>query len=99
LYGIPARWLESGKELAIERAPTMFGPLSLTVRSRLREGQLQFTFQPPPHAPKSTTLRLPLPDGWTIVSAIAAGTRLPVEGNVITLPPEPVQVTVNVANK
>src|SRR5207247_187083 len=38
LYGIPGRWLKDGAKLSLERAPTMFGPMSLSAESRLSQG-------------------------------------------------------------
>src|SRR5439155_15564157 len=35
LYGVPARWLKDGATIQVERAPTMFGEVSLAVESRL----------------------------------------------------------------
>ena len=29
LFATPRRWLEDGKELKVERAPTAFGPVSI----------------------------------------------------------------------
>ncbi len=34
LFGTSRRWLEDGKSLRIERAPTAFGEVSVAVRSR-----------------------------------------------------------------
>jgi hypothetical protein len=36
----PRRWLENGKRIRIERAPTYFGPLWLTVESRAAGGEI-----------------------------------------------------------
>jgi len=36
----PRKWLEDGKEIQVERAPTYYGPLSLTVHSRAAAGEI-----------------------------------------------------------
>ena len=40
LYGVPGRWLEDGKSIKFERAPTLFGPMSLRGESRLSKGEV-----------------------------------------------------------
>lgn len=37
----PRGWLEHGKTIRVVRAPTMFGPVSFTLRSRLDEGVVE----------------------------------------------------------
>ena len=40
LFATPKRWLEDGKTLTVERAPTAFGPVSVRVQSKLAQGEL-----------------------------------------------------------
>jgi hypothetical protein len=78
LFGAPARWLEDGKVLAAERAPTMFGPVSFRAESHLARGEVALAVEPPPHRPKTFLIRLPLPAGRKVVSARAGDADLPV---------------------
>lgn len=70
-FATPKRWLEDGKEIKVERAPTAFGEISLTLRSRLNAGEVLVEFSPPVRIPKQTLLRARVPDGWQVVSARA----------------------------
>ncbi|MBM3875558.1 MAG: hypothetical protein FJ386_02425 [Verrucomicrobia bacterium] len=72
-FATPRRWLEDGKELKLERAPTAFGETSLTLRSRLNAGEVLAEFTPPPRAPKAAFLRVRVPDGWQVFAAKLGG--------------------------
>ena len=77
LFATPKRWLEDGKEIKVERAPTAFGPVSLRVQSRLAHGELLADLDlPTRNTPKQTLLRLRLPDGWRLTSAKAGDQSL-----------------------
>ena len=69
LYGAPGRWLREGAILEVERAPTMFGPLSLRAESRLAAGEVRLDIDGPPRRPEKWLVRVPLPRGWKVVSA------------------------------
>jgi len=72
LAATPRRWLEEGKTLRLERAPTAFGPLALSVRSRLAAGEVVADLDlPGRNRPQSTLLRMRVPEGWRVVSAQA----------------------------
>jgi len=75
LFATPKRWLEDGKQIKVERAPTSFGEVSLDVSSRLNAGEVLVDFTPPPRAPKAALLRVRVPDGWKVDSA-KAGERV-----------------------
>ncbi len=68
-FATPRRWLDDGKEIKVERAPTVFGELSFAVKSRLSAGEVIAEFTPPPSAPKQTLLRVRLPGGWQVIAA------------------------------
>ena len=40
LFATPRRWLEDGKSIKVDRAPTAFGPVSFVVRSKLSQGEV-----------------------------------------------------------
>lgn len=77
LFATPKRWLEDGKTITVERAPTDFGPVSVRVQSRLSQGELIADLDlPTRNTPKHTLLRLRLPDGWRLASANTADQSL-----------------------
>ena len=70
LFGTPKRWLEDGKSITVERAPTAFGPLSLKVDSYLSKGEVIAEIQlPERNRPQKTQLRIRVPSRWKVVSA------------------------------
>lgn len=75
-FATPKRWLEDGKEIKVERAPTAFGEVAFSIRSRLNTGEVLAEFAPPPRVPKQALLRIRVPDGWQVVSARAGGRDL-----------------------
>ncbi|MBI3877277.1 MAG: hypothetical protein HY300_15195 [Verrucomicrobia bacterium] len=76
LFATPKRWLDDGKQIKVERAPTSFGEVSLNVQSRLSAGEVVVEFTPPPRVTKQTLLRARVPDGWRVVSAKAGEREL-----------------------
>jgi hypothetical protein len=69
-FATPKRWLEDGKVIKVERAPTAFGPISFRLESHLDKGQIIAEIEPPHrNQPKQILLRARVPDGWKIVSA------------------------------
>jgi hypothetical protein len=64
--------------LAVTRAPTMFGPVSFRVESRLSNGELRLEITSPPHRPALFLVRPPLPRGWKAAAASVPGRDLPV---------------------
>ncbi|HOX58760.1 MAG TPA: hypothetical protein P5205_10920 [Candidatus Paceibacterota bacterium] len=72
LFATSKRWLEDGKTLTVERAPTAFGPVSVRVQSHLARGELIADLDlPARNTPKQTFLRLRVPDGWRVTSGRA----------------------------
>jgi hypothetical protein len=75
LFATPKRWLEDGKEIKVERAPTAFGPVSVRVQSKLSQGEIVAEVAlPERNTPKQTLLRIRVPDGWQLTAA-QAGTQ------------------------
>jgi len=74
-FGTPKRWLEDGKTIRVERAPTAFGPVSYRIESKLGEGKVLAEFELPiRNSANRTQARIRLPDGWRISSAQVNGT-------------------------
>ena len=88
LFATPRSWLEDGKTIRIEHAPTAFGEVSVLVKSRLKHGEVIAEIQPPKRNPPTQAfLRIRLPDGWKILSARTGPTALPVdEKGTVQLP-------------
>jgi hypothetical protein len=68
-FATPRRWLEDGKEIAIERAPTLFGDVSFQIKSDLKNNRVTAEIDMPTRAPAHTFLRFRLPPGKQIASA------------------------------
>ena len=68
-FATPRRWLADGKEIVVQRAPTLFGDVSLHVKSDLTNNRVTAEIDLPPRAPVRTLLRLRLPAGNQIASA------------------------------
>lgn len=80
LFATPKRWLEEGKEIKVERAPTAFGEVSVRAQSRLNQGEVIMEINPPQRQrPARTLLRARVPDGWQVRSARASDQMLAVD--------------------
>jgi len=72
----PRGWLEQGKTIRVERAPTMFGPVSYTIRSQLDDGVVEAQVVPPSRQPpKRLALRLRVPMTHKLESVQVNGHR------------------------
>ena len=61
---IPSQWLEDGKEVKVSRAPTWFGEVGYRIVSRVADGFVETTIEPPTRRPpKALVLRLRHPTG------------------------------------
>jgi hypothetical protein len=58
LAGVPDGWLEPGREIRVDHAPTHFGPLSLRVRGTAQGVQIELD-SPRRHPPRQVRLHLP----------------------------------------
>ena len=66
----------------VERAPTAFGPVSAWLESRLSQGEVLVTLEPPRrNVPHQSFLRVRLPGGWKVASAELGSRTIPVENN------------------
>jgi len=76
-FATPRGWLEDGKIVRVENAPTAFGPISFTVKSRLSHGEVIVDLDLPSRNPPQRSLfRARLPNGWKIASATAGNHKL-----------------------
>jgi len=76
-FATPKRWMEDGKTLRIDRAPTAFGPVSLGMHSQLAQGTIKAeVVLPVRNAPKHAFLRARVPDGWRVTGAEVGGRKL-----------------------
>jgi hypothetical protein len=79
-FGTSRRWLEDGKQIAVERAPTAFGRVSLSMESRLAAGEIVASVELPARNPaKRTLLRARVPEGWRVTSATVGGKAVAVD--------------------
>ena len=71
-FATPRRWLEDGKAIAVERAPTAFGEVSLALTSHLAAGEILAEVSLPGRQPPARTLlRARVPDGWRVTQCRA----------------------------
>jgi len=81
-FATPKRWLEDGKVTKVKHAPTCFGPVSFTITSKLKKGEVVAELDLPSRNPaKQTLLRIRVPDGWKVISAKTASRSLPVDSS------------------
>jgi hypothetical protein len=79
-FATPKRWLEDGKQIKIERAPTAFGPVAVRLQSKLSQGEVVAEVElPARNQPKQTLLRVRVPDGWKVTSAQTGASQLLVD--------------------
>lgn len=79
-FATSKRWLEDGKNIKIERAPTAFGEVSFNLQSKLSAGEvIADVILPARNQPQRTLLRARVPDGWKITSATDGTNSLPVD--------------------
>lgn len=80
-FATSRRWLDDGKTITVERAPTAFGPVSYRLESNLRRGEVLAEVElPHRNPPAKALLRVRVPEGWKVTSAKAATRRLPADG-------------------
>lgn len=76
-FATPRRWLEDGKQIRVEHAPTAFGPVAFRMESHLSQGEVVAQVDlPARNRPKQTLIRARLPDGWKVTAARAGERQL-----------------------
>jgi hypothetical protein len=74
LPATPRKWLEDGKQIEIRRAPTDFGPLSMTVESRAASGTIRANLDMPRRCrPQELLVRLRHPAGKRLAAVKVNG--------------------------
>lgn len=91
--GTPRAWMEDGKKITVERAPTDFGVMSFTVESKVRKGSITAEIQAPQRE-KYQAIRLYLrhPDSLPIKRVLVNGREshdFAAASGAITLPAGP----------
>lgn len=77
-HATPREWLEHGKEIVVDAAPTCFGPVSYRIASRLAEQRVDVTVDLPTRdVMKETKLKVRLPEPFQMVSVTRAGEDVP----------------------
>jgi hypothetical protein len=70
----PRAWLQDGKKIELERVPTYYGPLSMTIESRTRAGEITADIRMPEVArPRTLLVRLRHPEGKRLRSVSVNG--------------------------
>lgn len=71
---IPRKWLEDGKKIEVERAPTYYGNLSMAIESKVSSGEITVNLQMSQRRrPQSVLLRLRHPQGKLIRAVTVNG--------------------------
>lgn len=87
--GVPRAWMADGQRVRVERAATYFGPLDLTLESRVAQAAIHASIRLRPHTqPGAVRLRLRHPDGRLLRSATSNGKPAPIDATrqIIELP-------------
>lgn len=79
MFATPRRWMEDGKTIKVERAPTAFGEVSVSMTSHLAKGEIIAEVTAPPRPPEKTLIRARVPAGWKVTSAKVGTRTLPVD--------------------
>jgi hypothetical protein len=79
-FATPKRWLADGNTIRVQNAPTAFGPVSFSLKSRLSHGEVLAELDlPSRNPPKQVRLRVRLPDHWRITDARVGSKSLTVD--------------------
>jgi hypothetical protein len=101
---VPTAWLENGKSIEIQDAPTNFGNVAYTIASNIDAGSITATITPPQRqTPKEIVLRLRHPEGKTLSTVEATGAtvkQISPEDSTIHVSPgaEAITLTAHYAN-
>ncbi len=86
MFGAPRGWLADGQQVRIDDSPTMFGPVSFHVKSKLSAGYVEAHVTPPLRPATKILLRAPLPAGWQVESVEIDGASAPLlDGTAVDL--------------
>jgi hypothetical protein len=78
MFATPRRWMEDGREIKLEHAPTEFGEVSVRMYSKINANQVIVEVDPPHrNQPKQTLLRVRLPEDYVLQRADVEGQVVP----------------------
>jgi hypothetical protein len=92
--GMPREWLEDGKVVSVQEAPTRFGRVGFELRSHIKDGRVEAAVSTPRGFAATVHLRLRLPKGKVLWSATVDAQpwgTFDSEHQVVTLPPTALQ--------
>jgi hypothetical protein len=79
-FATPRRWLEDGKVINVENAPTAFGRAAVRLESQLKNGRVLASVDLPRRNPPARIfLRARVPEGWRVTGAQIGAEQLPVD--------------------
>ena len=87
--GAPREWLQNGKSISVTHAPTRWGRIDYSIRSKIDSGQITAEINLPPHFAATTKLRLRAPGTAQLRSVTLNGktwTNLDRQLETITIP-------------
>jgi hypothetical protein len=87
--GAPRAWLEDGREFGVEGAPTRWGPVTYSIRSRLTEGRIDGEISLPPRPGAAVRLRLRAPTSHALQKVQVTrrtDVTLGVDGDLVSFP-------------
>ena len=84
-YATPRAWLEDGKTICVERAPTQFGNVSFTLTSHLSRNRIDADIILPDQKPPDVRLRLRVPRGYQVARAEVNGSSVAVDHDTLNL--------------
>ncbi len=94
----PKPWLEQGKSICVEDAPTHFGPMSYQIQSQVEQGKIVVTIDPPKRsAPAAIVLCVRHPQGKAIRAVRVNGQacdKFTAERVTLSAGKEPIQVEI-----
>src|SRR5262245_3367465 len=76
LDAIPPRWLKDGSVIAIAKAASAFGEVSLRVESKLKDGVVDVTVEAPSRPVGKWLLRIPNPPGYQVTDVSIGNQKL-----------------------
>lgn len=80
LFATPRRWMQDGAVIRLDRAPTMFGKISIIAHSELSKHKITVDAVAPARSPKTMLIRARAPQGWRVIRARVGDNEMPLIG-------------------